>query len=341
MPIALEAIELQTTKMKSPLALFVQLVAALLIPGKLFWPYFTAAAILVMGLAKIHRVEIQRAHGIDRAVVFGPLFFAMPTAVFGADHFVFTQTVAAIMPSWIPGHLFWVYFVGVALVAASLSIVTKQYSVLAATLLSAMLFLFVLLLQVPVVAVKPGSRFEATVMLRDLCFSDGALACALTRADQWPQRMLSTATILVRYAVALPAVVFGVEHFLYPEFVPVVPLKQLLPSWIPGHLSLAYVTGTVLVFCGASMIVPWKGRMTATWLGAFVFVIVVLVYLPITVANISDIGTGLNYMADTLAFSGSALLLAGVLPSGDQSEVPAASRTESGSCVNVPQSDVT
>ena len=178
-------------------------------------------------------------------------------------------------------------------------------------------------------------------MLRDLCFSGGALACALTRADQWPKHMLSATTTLVRYAVALPAVVFGLEHFSHPEFVPVVPLKQLLPSWIPGHMFLAYVTGTVLVLCGASMTVPWKTRMTATWLGIFVFVMVLLVYLTITVANISDIGTGLNYLADTLAFSGSALLLAGLLPSGDQSAVPVASRTESGRCVNLPQSDVT
>jgi len=39
-----------------------------------------------------------------------------------------------------------------------------------------------------------------------------------------------------------------------------------------------------------------------------------LVYLPITVRNLSDIGNGLNYLVDTLAFSGTALLLASALP---------------------------
>jgi len=54
----------------------------------------------------------------------------------------------------------------------------------------------------------------------------------------------------------------------------------------------------------------------AAWVGIFVFVIVMLVYLPITVRNLSDIGNGLNYLVDmdTLAFSGTALLLASALP---------------------------
>lgn len=79
-------------------------------------------------------------------------------------------------------------------------------------------------------------------------------------------------------------------------------------------MAIIYVTGLVLVAAGLSMIVNWKPRLAATWLGIFVFVIVVLVYLPIVVASPSDIDNGLNYLVDTLAFSGCALLLAGALP---------------------------
>lgn len=315
----------------------IQPVAALLILGELFWPYFAGAAVLIIGLAVIIRAGVLQGRGIDRAIIFGPLFFAIPMAVFGADHFIAPRIVATLVPSWIPGHLFWVYFVGAALIAAALSIVTKKHSVLAATLLSAMIFSFVLLIHVPNLAANPRSRILFAVLLRDLSFSGGALACALAQAqpDDWPRRRLSWIAILVRYVIAVPIVVFGVEHFLYPEVVPVVPLKQLMPPWIPAHLFLAYVTGTVLIAAGLSIIFNRKARLAATWLGILVFAIVLLVYLPIMVAKISDIGNGLNYLVDTLAVSGSALLLASVLPSAEHVEVPRINRGESAAIAGV------
>jgi len=319
----------------------VQSAAALLLPPRLFWPYFAEAVISIIGLARLIRSEALRASGIDRAVVFGPLFLAVPMAVFGADHFIAPPSVATLVPSWIPWHLFWVYFVGIALIASALSIVTQKLSVLSATLLSTMLFSFVLLISVPKLAANPGDRFVLAVLLRDLSFSGGALACAVTQAEEWPKRALKWLTILARYAIALPAVVFVVEHFLHPEFVPVVPLKQLMPSWIPGHLFLAYVTGAVLIASGLRMAFNWKARSAATWLGIVVFAIVLLVYLPLMIANISDIANGLNYLVDTLAFSGAALLLAGALPSEAQATTPAGSRKESAARAGVCQRDET
>jgi len=300
--------------MKFLLGALAQPLAALLIPGKAFWPYFAGAVILIIGLVRIVRAKPFEARGINRAVALGPVFFAIPMAVFGADHFITPRFVATIVPSWIPWHLFWVYFVGVALFASALSIVTNKHSVLAATLLSAMLFSFVLLISVPNLVASPGDRFVLAVLLRDSSFSAGALACALAQATEWPKHRLGGMTILVRYVMGVTSFVFGIEHFLHPEFVPVVPLKQLMPSWIPGHLFLAYVSGAVLVASSLGMIFRWKARTAATWLGIFVFVIVLLVYLPITVRNLQDIANGLNYLADTLAFSGTALLVAGALP---------------------------
>src|SRR5262245_45308810 len=116
---------------------FVERPSAFPVPGILFWPYIAGAAILAIGLTKISKGEIQRASGRDKAVVFGRLFLALPMAVFGAEHLTIPQTIAPIVPSWIPWHLFWVLLVGVALIAASLSITVKKLSVLAATLLSA------------------------------------------------------------------------------------------------------------------------------------------------------------------------------------------------------------
>jgi len=40
---------------------------------------------------------------------------------------------------------------------------------------------------------------------------------------------------------------------------------------------------------------------------------VLLLYLPLTIANASDIGNSLNYFADTLLYGGGVLVLAGAL----------------------------
>src|SRR5207253_5316169 len=101
------------------------------------------------------------------------------------------------------------------------------------------------------------------------------------RHTRWP-RDWSSDMCSSDLVMGVASLVFGIEHFLHPEFVPVVPLKQLMPSWIPGHSFLAYLTGAVLLGSSLCMLFRWKARIVAAWVGIFVFVIVMLVYLPIT-----------------------------------------------------------
>lgn len=319
--------------MRFALGALAQPLAALLIPGKPFWPYLAGAVIWLIGLVTIGWAKAIEARGIDRAITFGPVFFAMPMAVFGADHFIAPRFVATLVPSWIPWHLFWVYLVGVALIASALSIVTQKHSVLAATLLSAMLFSFVLVISVPNLIASPRDRFVLAVLLRDSSFSGGALACALAQATEWPKRRLSSMTTLVRFVLGVASFVFGIEHFLHPGFVPVVPLRQHIPSWIPGRLFLAYLTGAVLLAASLCLVFRWKARLAAAWLGITSFIMVLLVYLPIMASNLSDIGNGLNYVVDTLAFSGTALLIANALPVENYSVAFLADRREPAAAV--------
>jgi hypothetical protein len=83
-----------------------------------WWPYIAGAAALIICLPRI-RKEVSRARGLDRMTLFGPIFLAIPMAIFGADHFVFANSIANLVPSWIPWHLFWAYFVGVCLLAGA------------------------------------------------------------------------------------------------------------------------------------------------------------------------------------------------------------------------------
>ena len=62
--------------------------------------------------------------------------------------------------------------------------------------------------------------------------------------------------------------------------------------------------------------------MAATYLGTWIVLLVLFIYGPILIVQISDPSTGvkvegINYFADTLLFAGAILALASATPSGD------------------------
>ena len=321
--------------MNLPLAVTGHFFAALLIPANIFWPYFAGAVVLAIGLAQIARSKNLEPPGIDKLIVFGPLFIAIPMAVFGAFHFIAAKLVAPIVPKWIPGHLFWVYFVGAALIAAGLSLASGKSAKLAAALLSAMLFSFVLLIHLPNLVKFPHNRIVFAVFLRDTSFSAGALACAFAVGAASAKSNSRGAALLFRSVIGICTVLFGVMHFRYPDVVPVIPLVAAMPSWVPAHVAVSYLIGAAMVACGLCLIFNWKARAAATWMGILVFVVVMVIYLPMMIVKFFNIEDGLNYFADTLVLSGVGLSLAGMLPVEQRAEAALENRGASAQAATV------
>ncbi len=283
------------------------------IPAQVFWPYFAGASISMAGALAV-KGELLLAKGTDKVLSMGRLFLAVPMAVFGAQHFTEAKFIVQLVPAWIPGAWFWTYFVGTALLAAALSIVAKKQSGLAASLLALMLFLFVVLMHIPNVVAKPSDRVLWAVALRDLSFSGGALALAGIQINEWKAKAKNALITTGRIFIAIATIFFGIEQLLHPDFVPGVPLEKPTPTWIPGHLLWAYLAGAVFLVAGPCILVNRKARLAATCVGVMVLLLELFVYLPMWGAKFSDIGGGLDYFVDTLAFAGAVLLLADALP---------------------------
>ena len=116
----------------------------------------------------------------------GRILFAVPLLVFGAQHFLYARFVATLVPAWIPWHLFWAIFVGVAFVAAGLSILARQRAGLAATLLGLMFFLWVFVVHLPrvVAASQNGNEWTSMFVALAMCGGAWVVAGSLARAKK-------------------------------------------------------------------------------------------------------------------------------------------------------------
>jgi len=126
-----------------------------------------------------------------KLIPFGKYFFCTTMIVFGFEHFIYPAFVATLVPNWIPGHLFWAYFGGVALIVAGLAIVLNIQANLAAALLGAMIFLWFILLHIPRAIIDPysGNGNEWTSVFEVLGFSGIAFLIAGKRSKEYAQQM--------------------------------------------------------------------------------------------------------------------------------------------------------
>jgi uncharacterized membrane protein YphA (DoxX/SURF4 family) len=139
---------------------------------------FTLAGILPSG-----RNSSAQRNTTNGPLLLGRFLFAISMIVFGAQHFMYAAFIATLIPTWIPFHLFWVYFTGTGFIVAGLSIATGILAPLASMGLGLMFLLWFLLLHAPRVATHPRNGDEWTSAFVALAVSGGSflLASALSR----------------------------------------------------------------------------------------------------------------------------------------------------------------
>ncbi len=100
----------------------------------------------------------------------GRVLFAIPFAIFGLIHFMNADAMAGMVP--VPGGVFWVYLTGIAMIAASISIIIKKKSALAAMMLGVLLIIYALTVQLPMVI--GGDQMAMGQVLKDLALAGAA-----------------------------------------------------------------------------------------------------------------------------------------------------------------------
>ena len=255
------------------------------------------------------RQRLADASGIRKVLVLGPVCEAIALAMFAAEHFFAARDLMGIVPRWLPAPLFWTYLVGAALLAAAVSFIAWRYVRWSASLLALLFLIIVATVDLPTLPQHIHERFFWTLTVRETAFAGGALVLA---GSVWPPGRWLGATFVRtgRWIVAGTFIFYAVEHFLFPRFVPGVPLEKHMPAWVPAPVLFAYVVGAVLLSAGIGLVIPRTRQWAAAAAGMMLLLLTVFFYVPICAAEVrSPLAIeGLNYVGDTLLFAATALL---------------------------------
>jgi len=287
-----------------------------------FWMCFAGLIYLAAGVL-ILRKDIGAAGGWDKLIALGPVFIAVSLAAFAPEHFRGPEFVRDMVPSYMPARMFWVYFVGCALLAAATSLTVRKFVGLSSALLGLMFFLFVLMLYLPSAIRHPGNRFAWAYALRDLSLCAGAWALAGQYSRATMPRQSKAMILFARMVFATAGIFYAVEHFLHPEFAPGVPLELTTPAWVPFASVWGYLSGAILLVAGAALALNKRPRIAAASIGAWMTVLTLSLYMPILIfargGPAPEFNDAINYVADTLLYAGAALALASALPRNPES----------------------
>ena len=122
----------------------------------------------------------------DRGLRIARAIYGVALIPCGLAHLAYVQETAALVPGWLPMHLFWVYFTGCAYIAAGVAILFKVYPRLAAALAAAQMGGFTLLVWLPLVAAAPKDMFQWTAIIISTALTAGAWVVADSyRGTSW------------------------------------------------------------------------------------------------------------------------------------------------------------
>lgn len=275
------------------------------------WPTVAGLVVLALGIIVV-RKDLATERNLEKLVVLGFVCYAAPMAAFGAEHLALGPAMAGMVPHWIPWHLFWIYFVGLALIAAGLSLAFRRCLLWSAPLLAILFLIFVSTMDLPGTLAQPANRIDWVLLCREISFAAGPLALTGTLLWQKSNQLSKVLIFVARICIGVTLLVYGVQHFLHPANVIGVPLEKLTPAWVPIPRFWADLTGAILFIAGIALLINKRARFAATLVGLVMVVITVFFYAPIWIMDrgTAQVLEGLNYFFDTLLYGGTVLLLA-------------------------------
>ncbi len=183
------------------------------------------------------------------------------------------------LPAWIPGRETWVYACALLVLAASAGLWFSRTALPSAVAIGVYLAAWVLARAGPILVKPLGvdswyGFFEALGPL---------VACWILYAMlQSPPRGSSTSFLTGERAVrvaqgvfGLACVVYGLAHFAYADYT-----ASMVPTWLPGRMEAAYITGLGHIAAGIGIMLGILPRLAATLEAIMMSLFGLLVWVP-------------------------------------------------------------
>lgn len=132
---------------------------------------------------------------LPRLAVAGRVLPGLFLLVAGIQHFLFAEFVKTLVPSWIPGQLFWTYFAAVALILAGIGLITRVQIRLASLLAGIMVGIWLFVLHLPR-AVDMMNQNEWTAVCEALAFSSLLFTIYLKELKESESRIVIPASVI-------------------------------------------------------------------------------------------------------------------------------------------------
>jgi hypothetical protein len=241
----------------------------------------------------------------------GRLLFAIAMVFFGVQFLIFVTSINGPLPGppWTHVTVSLDWLACISFLLAGVSIATRRFARLVATLLGAVLLLYVLCRHLPELVARPHDPSPWTLIFEILALAGGAWIVAASfpndaQISQPSDEVVFRLADVSRYLIAISLIVFAVQHFMYARFV-----AMLIPAWIPARLFWAYFTGIAFLAAAISITTKKLLRLAGMLMGAMFFLWVVLLHVP-RVAAAPRNGNEVTSLFVALAMSGIGFVLA-------------------------------
>jgi len=246
----------------------------------------------------------------------GRIFYGVSITGLGLQAIFYDDFPYMLIPPkhlWIPGLATIAYIFGAMLIFAGACIVlnkkTRPIAILLGTVLLLIFCFYFIPYQILATSdyLQPGSWDNAE---KELALSSGAFIIAglFSKENQSSSRFLAKLIPIGWVLFCITIISFGIDHFLYAKDV-----AQYISSWIPNKIFWTYVAGTALIGSGVAILLKIKAQLFAALLGSMIFIWFLILHIPKAIASpLADLGSEVTSALLALAYSGIALVIAGV-----------------------------